>query len=131
MALASVKSLSRRDRFVSPSPFVSEGREGNVGRTEGLRGVLKRSVVMRTLQGERVVVTGGSRGLGLAIVEALLARAAEVTVVARDPERLAATERLGAAARRGELPDPGRRRTVLAPGGRAQPLGGGEPLRIA
>src|SRR5262250_1663585 len=62
---------------------------------------------MRTLHDERVVVTGGSRGLGLGIVEALLARAAQVTVVARDPERLAGVERLGAAARRGDVTDPG------------------------
>jgi NAD(P)-dependent dehydrogenase (short-subunit alcohol dehydrogenase family) len=61
---------------------------------------------MRTLQDERVVVTGGSRGLGLAIVEALLGRGAQVTVVARDPARLAAVERLGAAARRGNVTDP-------------------------
>jgi NAD(P)-dependent dehydrogenase (short-subunit alcohol dehydrogenase family) len=52
-----------------------------------------------TLQDERVVVTGGSRGLGLGIVEALRALGAKVTVVARDPARLAEVERLGAAAR--------------------------------
>jgi hypothetical protein len=33
---------------------------------------------LRTLQGERLVVTGGSRGLGLGIVAALLARGAQV-----------------------------------------------------
>ena len=62
---------------------------------------------MTTLQDQRVVVTGGSRGLGLGIVEALLARAAQVTVVARDPRRLADVERLGAAARPGDVTDPG------------------------
>jgi len=40
-------------------------------------------VDMNTLEGQRVVVTGGSRGLGLGMVEALVARGAEVTVVAR------------------------------------------------
>jgi len=71
--------------------------------SEGLR----RSVVIRTLEDKRVVVTGGSRGLGLGIVEALLARAAQVTVVARDPARLADVERLRAAAWPGGVTDPG------------------------
>ena len=42
---------------------------------------------MRHLRDDRVVVTGGGRGLGLAIVEALVARRAPVTVVARDRPR--------------------------------------------
>jgi NAD(P)-dependent dehydrogenase (short-subunit alcohol dehydrogenase family) len=69
---------------------------------------------MRTLQDERVVVTGGNRGLGLAIVEALLGRGAQVTVVARDPARLAAVERLGAATRRGDVTDPTLMSAVVA-----------------
>jgi NAD(P)-dependent dehydrogenase (short-subunit alcohol dehydrogenase family) len=43
---------------------------------------------MDTLERQRAVVTGGSRGFGLGIVEALVDRKAEVTVVARDPKRL-------------------------------------------
>lgn len=44
----------------------------------------------------QVVVTGGSRGLGLGLVEALVAREAKVTVVARESGALAAArERLG------------------------------------
>src|SRR5262245_36298498 len=66
------------------------------------------------LQDERVVVTGGSRGLGLGIVEALLARGAQVTVVARDPERLADVERLGAAGRTGDVTDPALTSVVVA-----------------
>jgi NAD(P)-dependent dehydrogenase (short-subunit alcohol dehydrogenase family) len=65
-----------------------------------------RGLELRTLQGERVVVTGGSSGLGLGVVEALLPRGAHVTVVARDPGRLADVERLGAAVRRGDVTDP-------------------------
>lgn len=43
-----------------------------------------------------VVVTGGSRGLGLGVVEALVAQGAAVTVVARDERELAGVrERLG------------------------------------
>jgi len=48
------------------------------------------------LRGQKVVVTGGSRGLGLGLVEALVERGAKVTVVARDGDALAAArERLG------------------------------------
>jgi NAD(P)-dependent dehydrogenase (short-subunit alcohol dehydrogenase family) len=66
------------------------------------------------LQDERVVVTGGSRGLGRGIVEALLARGAQVTVIARDPARLADVERLGAAARPGDVTDPTLMSAVVA-----------------
>lgn len=54
-----------------------------------------------------MVVTGGSRGLGLGMVEALLARRADVTVVARDPERLADVKRrLGVGVVQGDVTDP-------------------------
>jgi NAD(P)-dependent dehydrogenase (short-subunit alcohol dehydrogenase family) len=46
-----------------------------------------------SLEGQPVVVTGGSRGLGLALVEDLVARRARVTVVARDAQRLAEVRR--------------------------------------
>jgi NAD(P)-dependent dehydrogenase (short-subunit alcohol dehydrogenase family) len=42
-----------------------------------------------TLKGRPVIATGGSRGLGRAIFEALLARGPDVTVVARDERKLA------------------------------------------
>src|SRR5207244_2350112 len=41
-----------------------------------------------SLKDKNIVVTGGSRGLGLGLVEALVARSAKVTVVARDVEAL-------------------------------------------
>ncbi|WP_461111382.1 SDR family NAD(P)-dependent oxidoreductase [Spirosoma jeollabukense] len=44
---------------------------------------------MKTLQGKKVVVIGGSRGTGLSIVEAFLREAADVLVVGRDPNSLA------------------------------------------
>ena len=51
-----------------------------------------------SLKDKNVVVTGGSRGLGLGLVEALVARGARVTVVARDADALAAVRaRLGVA----------------------------------
>ncbi len=54
--------------------------------------------------GKRIVVTGGSRGLGLGIVEALVTRGAKVTVVARDPARLAEVgRRLGVATVAGDI----------------------------
>jgi NAD(P)-dependent dehydrogenase (short-subunit alcohol dehydrogenase family) len=48
------------------------------------------------LRDKNAVVTGGSRGLGLGLVEALVEHGAKVTVVARDRDALAsARERLG------------------------------------
>jgi len=49
-----------------------------------------------SLKDKTIVVTGGSRGLGLGLVEALVDRGAGVTVVARDKTALAAVkQRLG------------------------------------
>ncbi len=39
---------------------------------------------MQNLNGKRVVITGGSQGLGLAMVEALAACGANVTAIGRD-----------------------------------------------
>ena len=51
-----------------------------------------------SLKDKNVVVTGGSRGLGLGLVEALVAHDASVTVVARDADALASVRaRLGVA----------------------------------
>src|SRR5580700_10460682 len=51
-----------------------------------------------SLKDKNVVVTGGSRGLGLGLVEALVAHGARVTVVARDPGALESVRaRLGVA----------------------------------
>jgi len=62
---------------------------------------------MQTLKDQRIVVTGGSRGLGLGIVEALVARNARVTLVARDPGRLAEVQhRLGVGIAAGDITDP-------------------------
>ncbi|MBA3677484.1 MAG: SDR family NAD(P)-dependent oxidoreductase [Sphingosinicella sp.] len=49
-----------------------------------------------SLKDKKVIVTGGSRGLGLGLVEALVSQGAKVTVVARDAELLGSVaERLG------------------------------------
>ena len=62
---------------------------------------------MDSLAKQRVLVTGGSRGLGLGVVEALVARGAEVTVVARTAAYLLeARSRLGVAIRPGDVTDP-------------------------
>src|SRR3979490_909962 len=51
-----------------------------------------------SLKDKNVVVTGGSRGLGLGLVEALVAQGARVTVVARGADALkAVSARLGVA----------------------------------
>ena len=62
---------------------------------------------MDTLERQRVLIVGGSRGLGLGIVEALVARHANVTVMARDSKRLAELEaRLGVSIVHGDATDP-------------------------
>jgi NAD(P)-dependent dehydrogenase (short-subunit alcohol dehydrogenase family) len=48
---------------------------------------------MSGLQNRRVIVTGGSRGLGRGIVEALVAEKARVVAVARDADRLRTVSR--------------------------------------
>ena len=60
---------------------------------------------MQDLNGKRVVVTGGSEGLGLAMVAALAAGGAHVTALARDRAKLAAAERVGAAVVAGDATD--------------------------
>jgi NAD(P)-dependent dehydrogenase (short-subunit alcohol dehydrogenase family) len=58
------------------------------------------------LRNKKVVVTGGSRGLGLGLVEALVAHGASVTVVARDTDALTAVrERLGVTAISADVTD--------------------------
>ena len=69
---------------------------------------------MDTLENQRVLVTGGSSGLGLGIVEALVDAKANVVVVARDPQRLADVERrLGVTTVIGDVADAGLAESLL------------------
>src|SRR5277367_1262867 len=69
---------------------------------------------MQTLGQKRVLVIGGSRGLGLGVVEALVARHAEVTVMARDSAKLAGLkDRLGVSIIAGDATDPALAESVL------------------
>ena len=68
-----------------------------------------------SLKDKTIVVTGGSRGLGLGLVEALVGQGAKVTVVARDPAALAAVEqRLGVATISADVTDKGHAQRILA-----------------
>ncbi|WP_263144126.1 SDR family oxidoreductase [Pseudomonas sp. RIT-PI-AD] len=49
---------------------------------------------MARLSGKRILVTGGSAGIGLASARRFLAEGAEVAITGRDPETLARTRRL-------------------------------------
>jgi NAD(P)-dependent dehydrogenase (short-subunit alcohol dehydrogenase family) len=61
---------------------------------------------MFSLKDQRVIVTGGSSGLGLGVVEALAERGATIMVVARDAHRLAEVEsRLGVTGAVGDAAD--------------------------
>jgi NAD(P)-dependent dehydrogenase (short-subunit alcohol dehydrogenase family) len=68
-----------------------------------------------SLKDKTVVVTGGSRGLGLGLVEALVARGARVTVVARDADALASVHaRLGVATISADVTDETAAHRILA-----------------
>src|SRR5437879_3794582 len=68
-----------------------------------------------SLKDKRAVVTGGSRGLGLGLVEALVAEGANVTVVARGMDALKAVEaRLGVAAISADITDRAAANRILA-----------------
>ncbi|HET7542648.1 MAG TPA: SDR family oxidoreductase [Polyangiaceae bacterium] len=69
---------------------------------------------MHNLQGQQAVVVGGNRGLGLAMVESLVARGVRVTVVGRDERRLKeVSSRLGVEVVRGDATDEALARNVI------------------
>jgi len=68
-----------------------------------------------SLKDKNVVVTGGSRGLGLGLVEALVAHGAKVTVVARDVDALESVRaRLGVATISADVTDETAAHRILA-----------------
>jgi NAD(P)-dependent dehydrogenase (short-subunit alcohol dehydrogenase family) len=69
---------------------------------------------MQTLQDQRVIVTGGNGGLGLGLVEALVERKAQVTVLARNADHLAQTQRkLGVNVVAGDITDQSLTESIL------------------
>ena len=55
------------------------------------------------LGGKRVLITGGSRGIGFACAQTFLGEGADVVIAARDPERLAAAKKELAARAQGKV----------------------------
>jgi len=67
------------------------------------------------LKDKKVVVNGGSRGLGLGLVEALVGHGAKVTVVARDADALASVRtRLGVATISADVTDEAAAHRILS-----------------
>ena len=64
---------------------------------------------MTALRGKHVLITGGSQGIGLATAAACRGRGARVSVVARDPARLAQAQSMieGLAVASADVTDPG------------------------
>ncbi|MGD0609378.1 MAG: SDR family oxidoreductase [Streptosporangiaceae bacterium] len=71
------------------------------------------------LAGRRVLITGGSRGIGLAVAEALVAEGAAVGLVARDAEGLATAAARLAGRRDTVAPASGRAAAIAPASGRA------------
>jgi NAD(P)-dependent dehydrogenase (short-subunit alcohol dehydrogenase family) len=68
-----------------------------------------------SLKDKNIVVTGGSRGLGLGLVEALVARGARVSVVARESDALESVRsRLGVAVIPADVTDDAAAKRILA-----------------
>ena len=69
---------------------------------------------MQRSSDKRVVITGGSAGLGLAMAKALIGHGARVTAIARDAHRLAAAASIGAATIAGDATDAALMNRVVA-----------------
>jgi NAD(P)-dependent dehydrogenase (short-subunit alcohol dehydrogenase family) len=86
-----IATLAKFDSFAADVAFTHHSRTGRQA--------------METLKNKRAIVTGGSKGLGLAIVEALLAREAEVVAIARDEEQFGPAREAGAQMIAGDATD--------------------------
>ena len=107
--LGAVAWLTRAPR----APRPGSRRRPTVTRTTRRR---RRGGSVGTMDGRTALVTGGSRGIGLAIAQSLVDRGARVVLTARKPDALAeAVESLGGPEVAVAVPGPRRRRR--APGG--------------
>jgi NAD(P)-dependent dehydrogenase (short-subunit alcohol dehydrogenase family) len=104
---ARLSETRNTDRLICVDEPVTSKSPGAEGTARSISFQPDQEKAMAAVEGQRVLVVGGSRGLGLGVVEALVSHRAAVTVIARDPVRLEDLKaRLGVSVIAGDASEP-------------------------